>query len=507
MTISNTRIPGVIRNRSIGSTLVLAATIPAIFMFIVLAWVLYYSGKDDVLNSLKNKGELVAASLSESSRYGLISGNVEELNAVCDRFIKIEPGIQRIRITKADGQEMVDVKGSAAVSVSPLTFSREVNQETLNASDADAYANTEPIDPASGGPATRSKRVGQVVVELSPEKLWSAQRQRIWASAFAILVVAIISGSVGLVMVNKLRITLRNLIHSLREVRKGNFDVRFSDEKQGELGEIQRTLVDMAFALSKNQAELESKVSARTTELREAIAKVNRVDNERQALIQDSNKKLEQERKRISVDIHDQINASLIGLKWQAEAIESLTKDEPSEKTMSDLRDAARAMTQTVGPLYAVCRSIIHQLRPEVLETLGLAGAVEDLLHGYRSTNNECTFTLEVDPKFPCLNQDQSIAIYRVIQEALNNISKHARASHAKVRMALCNKSSDAVCVEIIDDGRGFDTEAPTGGSLGLIGMRERVHGLKGKIDYSSVVGSGTTVRIHLPRVLEEIKG
>lgn len=507
MIVPSASLASVIRNRSIGSTLVLAATIPAIFMFIVLAWVLYYSGKDEVLSSLKNKGQLVAASLSESSRYGLISGNVDELTAVSGRFLEIEPGLQRIRITRADGQELVDLKGSSTASTSPLVFSRDVVHAALNTSDADAYANTEPAD-GSGEPFARSKKVGTVVVELSPEQLWAAQRDRIWASALAILVVALVSGSVGLVMVNRLRITLRNLISALRELRKGNFDVRFSDEKQGELGEIQRTLVEMAFALSKNQLELESTVNARTVELRDAIAKVNRVDSERQRLIQDSNKKLEQERKRIAVDIHDQINASLIGLRLQAEAIEALTKDQQaSPQTMCALNSAAKAMTQTVGPLYAVCRSIIHQLRPEVLETLGLAGAVEDLLHGYRSTNNHCSFTLELAANFPKLNQDQSIAIYRVIQEALNNIAKHAHASHAKVRMAPCSKEENAVCVEITDDGRGFDTEATTGGSLGLIGMRERVHGLGGRIVYHSVVGSGTAVRIHLPRVLEEMKG
>ena len=145
-----------------------------------------------------------------------------------------------------------------------------------------------------------------------------------------------------------------------------------------------------------------------------------------------------------------------------------------------------------IGTEIESLRTLITELRPAALDEIGLAPAIESL--GQRLAAVE---GLEVDVEVEVggrLDPELETTVYRIVQEALTNIAKHARAEHVRIDVAL---DYDVVRVEVTDDGRGFDPEARVEG-FGLVGMRERVALAHGQLEIESAAGR-TVVRASLP--------
>jgi two-component system sensor histidine kinase UhpB len=126
---------------------------------------------------------------------------------------------------------------------------------------------------------------------------------------------------------------------------------------------------------------------------------------------------------------------------------------------------------------------------------LGLHGAVEEMVGHYRSSGVHFEFHSEGD--FSKIGNELAISAYRIVQEALSNIMKHAHAGFARVSLVL-SETDDALHIEVQDDGEGFDPALSSEG-IGIIGMRERVFAVGGSIHVDSSPGQGTLVAITLP--------
>jgi two-component system sensor histidine kinase UhpB len=162
---------------------------------------------------------------------------------------------------------------------------------------------------------------------------------------------------------------------------------------------------------------------------------------------------------------------------------------------VEQIQAKAQAITKLALDLYANGRRLVRRLRPEVLDMLGLHGAVEEMVNHYRSSGVHFAFHSEGD--FSQLGNELAISAYRIVQEALSNIMKHAKAASAEVSLVLSSED-DALHIEVGDDGEGFDPALASEG-IGIIGMRERVFALGGTIQVRSQPGRGTTVAITLP--------
>jgi two-component system NarL family sensor kinase len=151
---------------------------------------------------------------------------------------------------------------------------------------------------------------------------------------------------------------------------------------------------------------------------------------------------------------------------------------------------------QLVQRLYDDLRNLSHDLRPVVLDTLGLPAALRELA-GHASSNGLSVEVAVEPPHFPALPEDVAIALYRVAQAAMTNVVRHAGASHARLSL---ERPDGAVRLSVGDDGRGFDPgtiDASSG--LGLVGMRERAAWLGGNFDIQAVPGGGCRVEVRIP--------
>ncbi|HTY97211.1 MAG TPA: sensor histidine kinase, partial [Solirubrobacteraceae bacterium] len=199
----------------------------------------------------------------------------------------------------------------------------------------------------------------------------------------------------------------------------------------------------------------------------------------------------DEERRRWARELHDETLQSLGGLRLLLSA--ALRRDDPDVGRQA-MRDAVERIELEIGNL----RAIITDLRPAALDELGLRAALEALLERQRAqTGLAITSRLELSASVaPGERPEEAveIAAYRLVQEALTNVAKHAGADSVEVDVS---ESPGELTVVVCDDGRGFDPEAVRRG-FGLAGMRERISLAGGRLSVESGAG-GTTVRASLP--------
>jgi signal transduction histidine kinase len=204
----------------------------------------------------------------------------------------------------------------------------------------------------------------------------------------------------------------------------------------------------------------------------------------------------EEERKLIARDIHDELGQALtvlgIGLGWIRERLESenATSRNPVQQKIAELSTLLRTTSKTV-------RKLCSELRPEILDGLGLSAAIEWQAHEFsRRTGIRCAVSTRADGL--TLAPDQTTAAFRIFQEILTNVARHAHASRVNVRLESTGKE---VILEASDNGRGIrDCDIDGTKSLGLVGMRERALLLGGALELRGVPGKGTTVTVRLPQ-------
>jgi PAS domain S-box-containing protein len=198
----------------------------------------------------------------------------------------------------------------------------------------------------------------------------------------------------------------------------------------------------------------------------------------------------EEERKRLGLDLHDDVCQELAGIGILVEAVRTrLGADAPAS---ADLTRVVRYLGELVEHL----RSLAGELRPLQLPELGLEGCLRALVAGCAASKTSITLTLPT--ALPRLDEETEIAIYRVAQEALSNATRHSDAHGIRVAVSVAN---GRLHLEVRDDGLGFDPARIRPGALGLVGMEERALAVGGSFVVESGPGVGTTVRFDCPLV------
>ena len=230
----------------------------------------------------------------------------------------------------------------------------------------------------------------------------------------------------------------------------------------------------------------------RPAEIAAEVESLKIPDEIRQALLQQVGEAAAQEeRNRLARDLHDSIKQQLFSINVGTAAAQERWERDPegARKALADVRRSAReAMVEM--------QAMLHQLRPEALGTAGLIEALREQCEalGYR-TGAEVTLELGEpvpDDRMPPGAQD---ALFRIGQEMLANVARHARARHVRLWLG---RQNEEVMLRIVDDGQGFDPAAEVSG-MGLRNLRERAAFLKGSLEVTSTPGAGTRILIWVP--------
>jgi signal transduction histidine kinase len=196
----------------------------------------------------------------------------------------------------------------------------------------------------------------------------------------------------------------------------------------------------------------------------------------------------EQERRRLSRELHDETGQALTSILLGLKALEETAGTERFPAALAELREQVVATLQDV-------RRLAVELRPKALDDFGLVPALERLVGTFAEQTGIETH-LESRLQEARLASEIETVLYRVVQEALTNVVKHARAEHVSV---LLHAKPGRVAVVIEDDGRGFAADTLSGDGIGLVGMRERIALVGGRLELETSEGRGTTIVVEVP--------
>ncbi len=256
------------------------------------------------------------------------------------------------------------------------------------------------------------------------------------------------------------------ILQGLGGIEQGDYAKRLPRFALPEFDRISRAFNHTAQALSKSRAE-------------------NR------ALTQHSLGIQEEERRYIAQELHDEMGQSLSAIKAMAASLRKSADPDNGEAVESIIDQCDR--------LFAVARSLMRQLRPMLLDDLGLIASLEDMIENWRDRNPGVNVEFRCEGEIEECAGNAKIHLYRIVQECLSNVIKHAEARRVKIRFRLSARETPCrIILTVIDDGRGFDPDQPLAG-FGLLGMKERAASLGGEFILKTHPGGGVMIEARIP--------
>ncbi|MBC5637909.1 histidine kinase [Ornithinibacillus sp. BX22] len=277
---------------------------------------------------------------------------------------------------------------------------------------------------------------------------------------------------------------LQTKLAMLRQEEKGLREKR--DELERRLQNIDHTI--------KRAENLANKISVILTYLTDDFRQVNEMIEEAKEKQEFSLRIIEaqeEERKRISREIHDGPAQMLANILLRSELVDRTFREGSTDDALEEIRSLRKMVRSS---LYEV-RRIIYDLRPMALDDLGLIPTIKKYItttSEYNNINIEFTSIGEVKR----INQKYEIAVFRLAQEAIQNAVKHAEATLISVKIEICTRNLNLI---VTDNGKGFDPSIKRDKSFGLMGMKERVEMFDGVMDIISTIGKGTKIVIQVP--------
>lgn len=424
--------------------------------------------------TLETRGLALARDLAARSTDSILVDNRFSLYALVRATLENNPDVRYIFVSGPDRQVLVH------------TFARQVPPDLLRVNDvkggrpyqvqvlaSNEGRLTDIAVPILGG------RVGTARVGFSHARLEQSIGAATLTLAGVMAVALLLSFGVALVFTHRLTRPVVELVDVARRVSQGDLSARAARVAGDEIGELARAFNGMTVNLARSREEIRQREARRVQLLSQVISAQ------------------EAERQRLARELHDEAGQSLTTLVLGLRTLEQ-HPDVPdgARQQVADLKELAKQLLDEIHHLAV-------GLRPHVLDQLGLVGAVGGLVHEFAERTG-----IQGDFEVSGLGQTRlssevETAVYRVVQEALANVRKHAGASRVGV---LLERRDDSIVAVVEDDGRGFDVDGvlravhPSGDArLGLVGIRERVDLLNGHLTIESEPGKGTTLFVEMP--------
>ena len=348
----------------------------------------------------------------------------------------------------ADGRETALLRPRASTGTVPRWFARLV-----------APAPMELRRPLTDDPLAGA----EVVVRANPDDEIAESWRDAWPLLVLVFAVSIVANGVFYVVVGRWLEPVDHIVAALDGIEQGDYRARLPQFELPELAGVATKFNRMAEVLERSRAQ-------------------NRYLAQQTIAIQ------EDERRALAHELHDELGQSITAVKAVAASLGQ------ADATPA-VRQGAATISQIAGQMYGVVRGMLRRLRPVLLDEFGLVRALENLVDGWNERHADVFCRLSVAGTLDDLDDAMNIGLYRVVQECLTNVAKHAAATEVAVNL---ERAGERVRLTVTDNGKGFAPEgAPP--SLGLLGMRERVEALQGTFAVEAAPGRGVAIAVDLP--------
>jgi signal transduction histidine kinase len=307
------------------------------------------------------------------------------------------------------------------------------------------------------------------------------------------ILVILLASSLGIIFSKSISKPIGALTKTAEFFGKGNLEYRTDIKNDDEFGLLFSTFNIMADKIMRNTTELKMEIEDRreiSEQLMHSREQLRNLSSHLQSV-------REEERKLIAREIHDELGQALNTLKLQLSLIKQ-SGEKDKKDTAVTLNDLLALIDNTINSV----RRIITELRPQLLDDLGLTAAIEWQVNEFtRNSGIDCQ--LRITPEEIKTDSDKAIAFFRILQEALTNIARHSQATC--VDITLLGKQN-SIEMTITDNGIGIKEDDLTNSkSFGLLGIKERAHYLGGIVIVQSVPMQGTSVIVSIPNITGEI--
>ena len=254
-------------------------------------------------------------------------------------------------------------------------------------------------------------------------------------------------------------------------------------------------LFGMFYSLASSRSQAVEIANEMTSELRESEAGLRASTEQLQAMSRRLVDMQEFERRQFSRELHDRVGQNLTALSINLDILKTQLSNNGNEAFHSRLNDAAALLEATAGTI----ENVMSELRPPMLDDYGLLPALQWYANEF-SSRTGIEVSVDGDEQLERLSQASEIALFRIAQEALNNVAKHAHASHVHITLAHSDKR---LVMALADDGSGLETASAAGSrrrqGLGMVTMRERTQAVGGEFEIGAAPGRGTQVVVRVP--------
>jgi len=268
---------------------------------------------------------------------------------------------------------------------------------------------------------------------------------------------------------------LKALSRALESVGLGERDVKVALSNVEEVAAVQRGFNEMADALKE--------ASDGNRRLTRELLRVQ-----------------EEERKAFARELHDEFAQQLTAIDAESAALKYLAQEKPTAlESVNSIRDASQRLMRMV-------RGRLEQLRPEVLDEFGLVSAIEELSDHFAQKHPELNVSVDLPPELS-MSDELAIALFRILQESLTNIARHAHATQVDVGIYVRNEGENRFLdLTVADDGNGINDQSDRKAGFGLLGMNERVESLGGMFKLAEGIdGRGVAVSVTLPLIAKQV--
>ena len=268
---------------------------------------------------------------------------------------------------------------------------------------------------------------------------------------------------------------IETILQGLDRIEHGDYKLRLPEFHLPELSRISQKFNLMAEVLQRSKDE-------------------NRFLTQRSLAIQ------EDERRKLAQELHDELGQSITAIKAVAVSIE-----QQSGRNPDFISESAETIIKVSNRMYDVAKNMMHRLRPPALDELGLVTTLQEMIDEWNAHHHDTFCSFSFNGEFDALGEEEKIGLYRIVQESLTNIVKHAEASRVKIMVKIQKELDDIgdeaarfIVLTIEDDGIGFDKNRVQSG-LGLLGMRERAESLHGNMTVQAEPGHGVFITVKIP--------
>lgn len=324
---------------------------------------------------------------------------------------------------------------------------------------------SKPIQSASRSIDTGNTHLGKIVVSADNE----SELRDLWYKTLSSLIpVMVLFMLISFAMSLIISIVIKPVVDFLRAVNK-----------EGELDHLNSSgLFRMSHLL-----RLPKHLQGIHHDLQDSSQKVHDLNNKILHL-------QEEERRRLSAELHDELGQHLTAIRFEAELIKTA-------KSLQDTQYSAEAIDKIGRDMKDIVRSMLERLRPPEFDMFGLRGAITEMISDWQLRHPNVHIDFQCKADFTDIDDVRQLSIYRIVQEGLTNISRHAGSSELDVIISLVS-SQDQITIIVSDNGLGCDLTKQVKG-FGLKGMQERVYGLLGKMTLNSSPDKGMNIIVEIP--------